>query len=248
VQPRADIGTSLDPSFDDAEPLLLALLADDVGTGPGLAPTLLAFAGDRPLGLIRLRPHGSGEIVDVLVEILALLLPLGMDRAALALPGRAWSLDGTDGVPWEAGSSARHELMADDASDRRTGGPSAHRAPTPQDGPAAHDQDLRHPVAVVVLADASTGACEVRSRIHPLRFDPDGSCTWLPVVEPDGPVEAPAVAALQVLLDRRADLAAKAGQELGIAAQFGRVLLLGHEISLAPLTTRRLLAATTASG
>jgi hypothetical protein len=245
VQPRADMGPpGFDLHFDDAEPLLLTLLADDVEDGYDLAPTLLAFVGDRALGLVRLRPHEPGEIVDVLIEILALLLPLGMDRAVLALPGRAWSLDGASAVPWDPAGSPSPA-----GANRRDGhAPDTHETSTSQDGPGAGDEDPRQPVAVVVIADGSRGLCQVRSRLHPLRIDAGGSCTWLPVIEPEGPVDAPAIDVLRILLDHREGVAADAGPGERIAAQFGRVLLLGHEISLAPVTTRRLLAATTASG
>lgn len=64
---------------------------------PDPAPHLAAFAGDRLLVVIRLRPFAPGAYRGPLVEALALALPLGADRVSLALPGRAWSLD--DPVP-----------------------------------------------------------------------------------------------------------------------------------------------------
>jgi hypothetical protein len=198
------------PGFEDAEPLLLCLLADDVEDGRGSAPTLLAFAGDRPLGSVRLRPHAPGELVTVLVEVLALVLPVGADRIVLGLPGRAWS-------------------TADPIT------------------PVADGVDLRQPVAVTVVADAHRGPCRLRIRLHPFDLDEQGRWVWQQEVDLGGHLDAPVVAALQVLLDRRGDVAARATSGGQLAAQFGRVLLLGHEVSLTPPTAEWLLTASAAA-
>jgi hypothetical protein len=207
--PHLPVPTEL--SFEDAERFLSALVADDLAQGRGLAPTLLAFAGERPLGSVRLRPHGRDGLLAVVLEILALLLPLGTDRIVLALPGRAWSL--ADPIP-----------------------------------PVTEEDDLRQRVVVVVAADAQGGPCRLRTRLHPFTVDGRGRCTWLPQFEPDGPVDAPVLTALQVLLDRRAAVATTAEPPARIAARFGRVLLLGHELSLAPRTAQALLSASAAAG
>jgi hypothetical protein len=60
---------------------------------PDPSPHLVAVAGEIPLGIIRLRPFPPGGVHDPLVEVMALMVPLGADRVSLALPGRAWSLD-----------------------------------------------------------------------------------------------------------------------------------------------------------
>jgi hypothetical protein len=200
-----------EPRFEDAERLLSARLADDLEQGRGLAPTLLAFAGERPLGRVRLRPHGRDELLAVLLEILALLLPLGTDRIVLALPGRAWSL--AEPIP-----------------------------------PVTDEDDRRQRVVVVTAADAHRGPCRLRTRLHPFAVDGRGRCTWLPQIEPEGPADAPVLTALQVLLDRRAEVATTAEPATRIAAQLGRVLLLGHELSLAPRTAEALLTASAATG
>jgi hypothetical protein len=198
------------PSFEDAEPLLLCLLGDDVEGGRGSVPTLLAFAGDRPLGSVRLRPHAPGELVTVLVEVLALLLPLGADRIVLGLPGRAWS-------------------TADPIT------------------PVADGIDLRQRVAVIAVADAHQGPCRLRVRLHPFDLDEQGRWVWQQEIDLGEHLDAPVVAALRVLLDGRGDVATAPTSGACLAAQFGRVLLLGHEVSLTPPTARLLLTASAAA-
>ncbi len=205
-----DIDALTEPSFEDAELFLLCLLADDLEQGRSLAPTLLAFSGERPLGSVRLRPHQRDELSTVMLEILALLLPLGADRIVLALPGRAWSLG--DPIP-----------------------------------PVTDEADLRQRVVVVVTADAHRGPCRLGMRLHPFDVDERGRCCWLPRIEPEGPTDAPIVEVLRVLLDHRDDVARTAEPRTRVAAQFGRVLLLGHELSLAPRAAEALLTATAAA-
>jgi hypothetical protein len=63
-----------------------ATLALDGGGAP--QPVLAAFRGPEPLGVAGLRPFAHDGLLTALVEIMALLLPLGADRVALALAGR----------------------------------------------------------------------------------------------------------------------------------------------------------------
>lgn len=198
------------PIFAEAEPVLLCLLAEDVQEGLGLGPSLLAFAGERALGMVRLRPHEPGEVVKALLEVLALLLPLGADRIALALPGRAWSTE--DPI-----------------------------------APVTDEVDLRQPVVVTTVADAHGHPCVVRARIHPFEVDEDGRCWWQPAVEPEDELDAPVVTALRVLLNHRDEIGEGTEPGAQVVAQFGRVLLLGHDVSLAPRTAGVLVAAS-ASG
>ena len=58
---------------------------------------LAAFLGEDPVCLIFLRSWAQGQHVDAVIEALALAVQLGADRVAVALPGRAWSLD--DPIP-----------------------------------------------------------------------------------------------------------------------------------------------------
>jgi hypothetical protein len=206
VHRDADADPLTEPAFEDAEHLLLCLLADEVDDGHDLTPTMLVFAGQRPLGLVALRPHAPDDLVTALIEILALLLPLGTDRIVLALPGRAWSTD--DPI-----------------------------------APVSDDVDLRQRVVVAVVADAHRGPCRLRVGLHPFDVDEQGRWSWQPEVETAGPLDAPVVDALRLLLDHRDDLAGTAtGAQ--ITTQFGRVLLLGHEVALAPAGAQALRTAT----
>jgi hypothetical protein len=66
-------------------------IALDTGRLP--EPLLIAFAGEDPVGLVALRPFGDADVLQALIEVLALLLPLGTDRVALSLPGVARDLE-----------------------------------------------------------------------------------------------------------------------------------------------------------
>jgi hypothetical protein len=76
---------------------LLTLAGCDLTEGLPPRPTLTAYAGDESIAVVGLRPFGPGELLHPLIELAALLLPLGADRFGLAVPGRAWSLD--DPIP-----------------------------------------------------------------------------------------------------------------------------------------------------
>jgi hypothetical protein len=192
--------------FDDVPDQLLALCAADLDAGLDPVPTLAAFAGERPLAVVGLRPFAPGQVVQALVEVLALLLPLGCDRLALALPGRAWSLD--DPIV-----------------------------------PVTDDGDLRQRVLVLTVADARGRACELRTTLHP--FEVSGQLTrFAAPITPGTPTDAPVVAAVGTLLDAR-DEVCPSMTGVALTAQFGRVLLLGHDLTLAPAARERLVAAST---
>ena len=79
------------PTWEEAEGFLLELAAGDLDAGTWPLPTLLACIDDEAVAVNTLRPFDEEELVPALVEVLALLLPLGVNRVALLLPGRAWS-------------------------------------------------------------------------------------------------------------------------------------------------------------
>ncbi len=64
-----------------------ATLALDEGYAP--EPLLVAFDEQEPVAIVRLRPFEPDGVLQALVEVLALLLPLGARRIALTLPGVA---------------------------------------------------------------------------------------------------------------------------------------------------------------
>ena len=84
-------------TWEDAEDLLIAGAETDLHAGYTPLPTIAAFVGDEVVAFGVLRPLDERGPVPALVEVLALLLPCGVDRVALLLPGRAWSLD--DPIP-----------------------------------------------------------------------------------------------------------------------------------------------------
>jgi hypothetical protein len=184
--------------WEDARTDLLALAAADLDAAATPAPTLLAFGGDDALAVVSLRPFERDELVQALLEVLALLLPIGADRVAVSLPGRAWRLD---------------EPVA----------------------PVAPDLDLRRPVVVVTTADASQGPCTTTTTVHPVHVDDDG-WRWLGGFDAgaDDDDGAPAVAAMRLLLDARGELSSGVAPDPRLAAQLGRVLLLGHVLALSP--------------
>ncbi len=191
-------------TWEDVDELLLVGAETDLRAGYAPLPTLAAFAGDHLVALCVLRPFDARGPVPALVEVLALLLPCGVDRLALLLPGRAWSLD--DPIP-----------------------------------PVCEDGDLRARVVVVVRADGTRRPCRPLTRVLSVDSGPDGdldldrTCRIPDTTE----VAAPVVDAVRILLDERDGLggAAEAG---ALVAQLGRVVLLGHELTLSPELTDRL--------
>lgn len=185
-----------DRPWTHAATLLLATAADDLEAGATPAPTLAAYRGDEPLAVTTLRPFADGELLQALIEVFALLIPLGTDRVALSVTGRAWSLD--DPIV-----------------------------------PTGDEVDLRARVVLLILADAHDGTCTTRTEIHPFEQDADGWCFGPPLEIGDHPADTGVDEALAALLNGRDDLAASTTDQM-IAAQLGRVLLLGHTIALAP--------------
>lgn len=104
-----------------------------------------------------------------------------------------------------------------------------------------HDLDGRH--LVLVLADGHRGACRTDLSLRPGAPTPDG-WRWQEPLDGVTDVDSPLPAALSVLLDARDELVTGPSAELRLAAQFGRVLLLGHELVVAPRLARRLELAT----
>jgi hypothetical protein len=142
------------------------------------------------------------------VELLALLLPLGADRVAMSLPGRAWS--------------TRDPIV-----------------------PVVDDVDLRATVLVLLDADACDGPCRIASAVHPVT----AGASWHidPPLAPEESPQAPLADALRILLDARDELSAPDDGGAALAAQYGRVLLLGHDLVLAPEAALRIGRATAAT-
>ncbi len=186
------------PTWEQSERFLLDLAAGDLAAGGWPLPTLLACIDDEAVAVDTLRPFDEEGPVPALVEVLALLLPLGINRVALLLPGRAWST--IDPIP-----------------------------------PVTDEGDLRARVLMLVQADGLHRPCRHVSRVRELHEEP-GDGRWRigeVVIEGSEEPEAPVLDALGILLDRRDELRRDTTGS-ALVAQLGRVLLLGHQLALAP--------------
>ncbi|MBW3578545.1 MAG: hypothetical protein KY462_12550 [Actinobacteria bacterium] len=83
--------------WEDAERFLEATAELDLRAEGQVRPSLVAFDGEQLLFVAWPRPFDEGRYHAPLVELLALAAPLGADRLAAALPGRAWSF--ADPIP-----------------------------------------------------------------------------------------------------------------------------------------------------
>lgn len=192
------------PDWDAIDDHLLDLAADDLRAGSEPRPTLAAFDGVRPLALVGLRPFDPRGALQALLEVLALVLPLGADRLAFAALGRAWSLD--DPIP-----------------------------------PVCGDGDLRQRVILLAVADGHDAPCELTTVLRPFTVEAD-TLHWGEALRSEEPPDGRVASAMTVLLNDRHrfdDL----GDERKLAAQFARVLLLGHEVALAETAADRLVLA-----
>lgn len=83
--------------WEDRRSYFLDEARRDLEGGQDVRPCFVALTGTDRLFLAFVRPFERGELFEALVELLALAAPLGADRLAMSLPGRAWSL--RDPVP-----------------------------------------------------------------------------------------------------------------------------------------------------
>lgn len=185
-------------TWEQAEGFLLEAAAGDLAAGVSPLPSLVACIDDEVVALGTLRPFDDEGPVPALVEVLALLLPLGVNRVALLLAGRAWST--LDPIP-----------------------------------PVTEAGDLRARVVVLVHADGVPRPCQLTSQLRELHHEPTTGHWQLgqPHLDGDEQPVAPLLDALGILLDRRDELDG-GPQGSALVAQLGRVLLLGHELALAP--------------
>lgn len=189
------------PTWPEATAGLLHLAADALDHGATPAASLLAFDGDEPMAVVTLREFGPGEALPALIEVLALLLPLGSDRIAVSFPGRAWSLD--DPIV-----------------------------------PVSDEGDLRQPVLMVTCADGRCQPPRLETSLHAIHLDDDG-WRWADTLHGEQP-DSPVVAALGVLLGAEDAFDTIDEGDLRLAAQLGRVVLLGHLVALSDQAARRL--------
>ena len=190
--------------WESVESQLLDLATIDLMMGGDPRPTLAAFVGERPLALIGLRPFAPGETLQALIEVLALLLPLGADRLAFAAPARAWSTE--DPIP-----------------------------------AVCEQGDLRQRVVLIMIVDGHGQPSRLTTAVHPFVLTDDGP-GWRTPLRPDEAPASPVAAAMTLLVDARDDLD-DLGDACSVTAQFGRVLLLGHDVALCEVVAADLVAA-----
>lgn len=201
TQPPPDPGPH---RWEDVEAELLDLATIDLLLGSDPRPTLSAFRGEQPLAMVGLRPFAPGEALQALIEVLALLLPLGADRLAFAAPARA--------------------SLSED--------------PIPA---VCEEGDLRQRVLLIVLVDGHAQPGRVTTSVHPFSVTEDGP-GWEAPLRPDEAPNSPVAAAMTVLLDARGDLD-DLGDARSLTTQFGRVLLLGHDVALSDTVAADLVTA-----
>lgn len=83
----------LPPPWSQATDGLLGEATVTLVTGATIGPLLFAYADEEPVATVALRPFPPAGAPQALLEVLALLLPVGVDGVVLRLPGRAWPLD-----------------------------------------------------------------------------------------------------------------------------------------------------------
>lgn len=77
--------------WSDVEQFLFAEAVADLEAGDPIRPCMVAFSGDEGLFTAFLRDFAKGSYDDPVIELLALAAPLGANRLALSIAGRAWS-------------------------------------------------------------------------------------------------------------------------------------------------------------
>lgn len=83
--------------WDEVEELMVKCAEADLEQSGEVAPALVAFSGQQLQFIAWLRSFEKGAYHDPVIELLALAMPLDVDRLALSLAGRAWSFD--DPIP-----------------------------------------------------------------------------------------------------------------------------------------------------
>jgi hypothetical protein len=162
--------------WHEVEDWLRGCAHDDVVACGAIRPTLVAFAGARPLLVARWRPFAPGDGHAALAELLSVTTPLGGDRLAVAIGGTVTPLDGAT-APRDIGEGAGDALVI--ASAQRGNGTPPRCTLTPfergADGvqwglPGASEavagwlpQMLARAVAAPAAAECSTGDIAART-------------------------------------------------------------------------------------
>lgn len=194
---------------------LRALLTPSLEGGYPPAPLLLGYQGDEPAALTHLRPFAPAELLTAVIEVVAVYLPLGVDRLVLAAPGRAWHLD--DPAAGDVGGlDARPTVVA--VTTVAGDGPGPPRVSAAV-WPYARADDGRLAWCAVTGTEVATGTDAVTG------------------ADQDGPPHGPVPTALATLVAHRHTLPSP---DARTAVQFARCALRGHAVVLCPELADRL--------
>lgn len=109
--------------WSDVEEFLIEAAEDDLRATGEVTPCLIACAGDEPLLAAFMRPFERGSHADPMIELLALAMPLGADRLALSMGGRAWSLDDPVAPAVDGVGDLRQRVVCVHLADGTSGSP-----------------------------------------------------------------------------------------------------------------------------
>lgn len=155
--------------WEHRETYLLDEARRELEDGGHVRPGLLAVAGERPLLTAFLRDVEPGRLVDALIEVVALAAPLGADRLALSLPGRAWSLDDPLPPVVPGLGDLRQPLIVVQEVDGSAGPPRERSGAFPYDlvdGKVRWGPPLRQPGTIGLLAATLLIAVRDRDRLR----------------------------------------------------------------------------------
>ena len=91
IPPSRPHHNPVQPHWDSQAALLTDLAVHDLEVGGEVLPTFVAFLDDQALFLATLRPFPAGGYQRPLIEVGAVAIGLGANRAMVSLSGRAWS-------------------------------------------------------------------------------------------------------------------------------------------------------------
>jgi hypothetical protein len=108
--------------WHEVEDWLRDVAHEDVLETGGIRPTLVAFAGARPLLMARWRAFERGGGHAALIELLTLAMPMGADRLAVSIGGNGWSYARERSTDWPYPRDDRRQILMTAVVDGTTAG------------------------------------------------------------------------------------------------------------------------------